>query len=63
MKIYFHNVFVKHYRKRIVVNHKLDLKAEERIFQFKQNPQNPVLKDHQYRSQKTYALILDSRRY
>ena len=47
MKIYFHNVFVKHYRKRIVVNHKLDLKAEERIFQFKQNPQNPVLKDHQ----------------
>lgn len=47
MKIYFHNAFVKHYRKRIVVNRKLDLKAEERISQFKQNPQSPVLKDHQ----------------
>lgn len=47
MKIYFHNAFVKHYRKRIIVNSKLDLRTEERIAQFKQDPQNPILKDHQ----------------
>lgn len=46
MIIEFHQKFWKHYKSRIVRNHRLLSKTEERIRLFKTNPQNPTLKDH-----------------
>lgn len=46
MEIEFHKNFLKNYRKRVLKNRKLDIKAEERIDLFKDNPKNPLLRDH-----------------
>ena len=46
MEIEFHKNFLKNYRKRVLKNRKLDIKAEERIDLFKNNPKNPLLRDH-----------------
>lgn len=46
MEIEFHKNFLKNYRKRVLKNRKLDIKAEERINLFKNNPKNSLLRDH-----------------
>lgn len=47
MEIEFHKNFLKNYRKRVLKNRKLDIKAEERINLFKNNPKSPLLRDHE----------------
>ena len=46
MKVNLYHGFVKNYQKRIDSNIKLVLKTEERITLFKNDPKNPLLKDH-----------------
>ena len=46
MKIDFHASFHKAYKKRISRNLKLVLQVAERIELFRQNPRQPLLKDH-----------------
>ncbi len=46
MKVKFHAKFIKNYRKRILSNKKLDNQVKIKIEQFKINPNNPILKDH-----------------
>ncbi|MBI2008424.1 hypothetical protein HYS82_02080 [Candidatus Amesbacteria bacterium] len=46
MKIDFHPTFKKHCKKRISQNQKLVTKASERVGLFKQDPKNPLIKDH-----------------
>ena len=46
MKVNLYHGFVKNYQKRIASNIKLVLKTEERITLFKNDPKNPLLKDH-----------------
>lgn len=47
MKINLNPEYVKHYKKRIIPNPKLDKRTEERIKIFINNPHDSVLKDHQ----------------
>lgn len=46
MKIRFHSKFVKNYQRRIRSNKNLVIQVEERIEIFKNNPNDPVLKNH-----------------
>lgn len=46
MIIQLHPKFKTFYKKRIAFSSKLVSKADERIKLFKENPQNPILKDH-----------------
>lgn len=46
MEIRYHRNFLKSYRKRIKPNSRLDIQFKERISLFKENPKNPLLKDH-----------------
>lgn len=41
-----HNLFRKHYKKRILPYRNLDRRFENRLKLFLQDPQNPELKDH-----------------
>jgi len=49
MKIRFHSKFVKNYQRRIRSNKNLVIQVEERIELFKNNPSNPILKNHTLR--------------
>lgn len=53
MNIKFHPSYKKAYQKRILTNKKLDVRAVERIKLFKENPLNPILKDHQLVGEKS----------
>lgn len=46
MEIKYHKRFLKNYRKRIASNTKLIAQVEERLEKFKENPADPILKDH-----------------
>lgn len=46
MEIKIHSCFKKSYQKRIADNPKLDQRAMERINLFKNDPYNPILKNH-----------------
>ena len=46
MKISLHPSFKKAYKVRIAQNKKLAKQTEDRITLFKNNPKNPLLKDH-----------------
>ncbi|HJZ05934.1 hypothetical protein A2634_01505 [Candidatus Amesbacteria bacterium RIFCSPHIGHO2_01_FULL_48_32] len=46
MNIELHPTFKKHYKKRISQNQKLTSKTIERVGLFKQDPKNPLIKDH-----------------
>ncbi len=52
MNIELHPDFKKKYKKRIAHDAKLTKKTGERIKLFQQNPQNPILKDHQLKGSK-----------
>ncbi len=52
MKISFHPSYHKAYKKRILINPKLDAKTVERIKLFQEDPTNPILKDHQLQGKK-----------
>ncbi len=54
MNIELHPVFKKKYKKRITNDTKLIKKTNERIKLFQQNPQNPILKDHQLKGSKNH---------
>ena len=45
-KIRFHKSFTKNFRKRIITNPALSKKFDERLYIFRNNRYNPVLKDH-----------------
>lgn len=47
MIIFRHKNFRKHFKSRILQNKKLVARFQERLEQFIENPQNPILKDHQ----------------
>lgn len=46
MEIKYHKRFLKNFKKRIVSNPKLIEQFEERLEKFKENPNNPILKNH-----------------
>lgn len=46
MEIKYHKRFLKNYHKRIGSNTKLIAQVEERLEKFKENPSDPILKDH-----------------
>lgn len=46
MEIKYHKRFLKNYRKRIASNIKLTIQVEKRLEKFKENSNNPILKDH-----------------
>lgn len=46
MKIRLHSKFVKNYHRRIGSNKNLVIQVEERIEVFKNNPNDPILKNH-----------------
>ncbi|MBI2326962.1 type II toxin-antitoxin system mRNA interferase toxin, RelE/StbE family [Candidatus Curtissbacteria bacterium] len=46
MRILFHKNYLKHYRKRILPNKKLDKRLENRLELFMKDPSNPLLEDH-----------------
>lgn len=52
MKIVWHKNFKKHYKKRIIPHKNIDTKFIERVSLFIENPQNPILKDHQLTGKK-----------
>jgi addiction module RelE/StbE family toxin len=52
MKIRFHEVFLKHYKKRIV-SAGLTKLFQERLEIFKKNPNDPILKNHPLKGKKT----------
>ncbi len=47
MNLYRHKDFRKHFKTRILSNKSLVQKFNNRLSMFLENPQNPVLKDHQ----------------
>lgn len=52
MKIRLHPRFKKAYKNRIKPNKKLITQMEERINRFKNNPRDPILKNHPLKGQK-----------
>lgn len=52
MTIQRHKQFLRNYRKRILPYSKLANQFEERLKLFLQNPQNPILKDHELKGKK-----------
>ncbi len=46
MEIKYHKRFLKNFRKRIISNSKLTNQFEQRLEKFKENPNDPILKDH-----------------
>lgn len=46
MKVLFHKNYLKHYKKRIQRNKKLDQQLEARLKLFFEDPTNPLLDDH-----------------
>lgn len=52
MKISFHSNYRKAYKKRVLINPKLDAKTVDRIKLFQEDPTNPILKDHQLQGKK-----------
>ncbi len=46
MKIKYHKVFKKHFKKRVATNPKLVKKFQKRLELLISDPQNPILKDH-----------------
>jgi addiction module RelE/StbE family toxin len=46
MEIKYHKRFLKSFRKRITLNSKLTNQFEQRLEKFKENPNDPILKDH-----------------
>ena len=47
MKIVYHRLFLKHYKKRIFPDSKLRSRFSDRLKLWEQDRKNPVLKDHQ----------------
>lgn len=54
MIVQLHPKFKAAYKKRIAYSSKLVIKTEERIKLFKENPQNPILKDHALTGREKY---------
>ncbi len=47
MKIQWHKNFLKHYKKRIAPYPNIRSKFDQKVRLFTEDPQNPILKDHQ----------------
>jgi len=54
MKIAYHKNFLKHFKKRIVSNKKLESKFYQRLSLFIKNPNSPILRRHQLRGKKRF---------
>lgn len=54
MKIVYHKDFLRHFKKRIAPNKKLQSKFYQRLNLLIKDPKNPILKNHQLRGKKRY---------
>lgn len=52
MKIFYHQTFLKHFRKRIVIHKNLEEKFYERFNLLIKNPYHPLLRRHQLKGEK-----------
>ena len=54
MKIVYHKIFRKHFKKRIVTNKKLQLRFYQRLNLLIKDPENILLKRHQLKGKKKF---------